>query len=269
MHDVGDLIPLHFTVVDPRTQSKTSATVTATIEDPDGVSTPLTVTEDGPGDYSTTFTPANAGRYVVRWRSTGTVSSAFSDVVNVAEGASSALISLSEAREHLNIPAGETLEDEELRGFITAATAAVERHLGQVIARRTITEQHDLRAPVVRLHLRNAPVQTVTSIVSTDGLTTWDPAGIRLDGTFGILDSPTPLYGSVRVTYAAGWRVVPPHVVLATQIIVAHLWQTQRVQSVGQAPGFAGETPEGPVGLGFALPFRALELLGDRPPVIA
>ena len=270
MHDVGDLIPLHYTVVDPRTQSKTSATVAATLEDPDGVSSTLTVTEGATGEYSATFTPAAAGRYVVRWQSTGAVNSAFSDVVNVAEGASTALISLAEARAHLNLPAGEHLEDEELRGFITAATAAVERHLGQVVARRTITEQYDTVA-TRKLFLRHAPVLSVTSVASADGQITWDPDELLLDAEAGVLDANggTVFYGPLRVTYVAGWRIVPPHVVLAAQIIVAHLWQTQRVGSLGQAPGFAGDGTVESVSTGFALPYRALELLGDRPPVIA
>lgn len=274
MHDVGDLIPLAFTVVDPRTQSRTSATVTCAIEHPDGTTSTLPVTEESPGRYTTIFTPVEPGRYVERWDAVdvdGQPIAAKSDVINVGEGAAVALISVAEAREHLNIPAGEHVEDEELRGFITAATAAVERHLNQVVARRTIVEYHDipLGRPRSRLFLHRTPLLTVTSIETLDGDQAWDPDALVVDSRTGMLDTVngTPFAGSLRATYVAGMRSVPGNVLLATKIIVEHLWQTQRVPNLS-APGFAGEPAPTP-GLAFALPNRALELLGGAPPVVA
>jgi hypothetical protein len=60
---------------------------------------------------------------------------------------------------------------------------------------------------------------------------------------------------------------VPDNYITATQIICAHLWQTQRVQTLGSGPTFGGDTSFSPqLGLGYALPNRALELLGGRAP---
>lgn len=267
MHDVGDAIPLHFKVVDPATRTLVDADVTCTIIDPNGLASTRSAESSDTGRYSTTFVPTAAGRYVVRWTGvdadSGAAIAAHSDVVNVVEASSTALVSLAEAREHLNIPHGQHVEDEELRGYITAATAAIEEHLGQVVARRTITEEHST-APTRRLLLNQAPVLAVSSV--TDGVTTWDPGLLVLDGATGAIDvgSGALLSGSLRVTYVAGYKVVPPNVILATQIVVAHLWQTQRVPSIA-APGFGGESA--PVtGRGYLIPNQAAQLLGGKGP---
>lgn len=268
MYDVGDLIPLSFTVVDPRTQSRTAATVTATIENPDGTTTELAATMSEVGHYTAVFVPTQPGRYVERWAAVNDAEQAIgarSDVINVAEGASAALISLAEAREHINIPEDEHIEDEELRGYIVAATAAVERHLNRVVARRSITEFHDVYPPRCRLFLHRAPLLSITSISTLDGDESWDPATMVVDSSTGMLDTVNgkSFVGSLKIVYVAGERVVPPNVLLATQIVTGHLWQTQRVAG----PGFAGEGAA--LGAGFALPNRAVELLGGAPPVIA
>lgn len=269
MHDLGDTIPLDFRVTNTQ-QTLVDADVVLTVTQPNGVDVQPTVAHAGLGSYTAMFVPTQAGRHIVRWAATGGATTAHADILNVAPAASLALVSLAEAREHLNIPDDEQIEDEELRGFIAAATGVVERHLGQVVARRQITENHDVRS-VRHLALRRVPVLSVTSVETTDAALTWDADLFTVDSATGLLDSGLgPMFsGSLAVTYEAGWVEVPPHVILAAQIIIGHLWQTQRVQSAGPVPRFAGEGMPTPSGAGYAIPNRAAELLGGRPPVIA
>jgi hypothetical protein len=77
------------------------------------------------------------------------------------------------------------------------------------------------------------------------------------------------LTGRVMVTYVAGLTEVPANYGLASRIIVQHLWQTQR-GSAG-SPGVGGlETPgAGSYSYGYAIPNRAIELLGPQSPLVA
>lgn len=187
-----------------------------------------------------------------------------------------AIVTLSELKTHLNMSS--TTEDVELLGVLDAAEVAVERHLGQVVTPRTVVEDHYVGAPtnpdrrVASLALRTGPVVSVTSVTSVDGGVVWDPSVLLLDSAAGFVTSwyGPALWGHVRVTYTAGLDPVPPNIRLATLIIAAHLWETQRPASFS-APSFGREdTPfAAAASAGYALPNRALELLGGRPPVIA
>src|SRR5690606_7916524 len=111
-----------------------------------------------------------------------------------------------------------------------------------VVARRTITEFHDVYPARSRLFLHRTPLLTVTSIETLDGDESWDPAEMVVDSRTGMLDAVNgkSFSGSLRVEYVAGMRVVPANILLAAQIVTAHLWQTQRVPSLGTP--FGGET---------------------------
>ena len=143
MYDVGDVVISTFTVTDPESRVKRSAAVTVTLTDPDGEITHLEAAEVSSGEYLTRFVPQSAGRYVIRWQAIDPAAgqiAGHTDVINVSEISSASIISLDEARQFLNIPSGEHVDDEELRGHIAAATAAVERHLGQVVVPRTVVD---------------------------------------------------------------------------------------------------------------------------------
>lgn len=273
MIDLGDAVPLTFqasangTLVDP-------TTVTLTVGLPDGTSTAVTPTRASLGQYTAAYVTVQPGRHDIRWVATGPGARTHVDVLNVAPARSVSLVSLAEFKAHLNLD--DTAEDEEIRYYLEAATGVVERHVGQVVARRSVTETHRLgwqSHPRRGLVLRQGPVMSLTTI-STNGGTVLDPAGYVVDTVTGEVRSTaggtTGLFGDVTVTYVAGYTATPPRMILAAQIIAEHLWQTQRVQSMGRGPGFGGsEVNVTPSGLGYAIPNRAVELLGGRPPAIA
>jgi hypothetical protein len=261
MYQVGDAVRLSFRVIDPAL-SLVDADVTVSVVQPDG--TAAEVGEPGResvGTYSVDFVAAQPGRHVVQWVATGAADRTQTDVLNiVSASAPVAIISLEQMREHLNIPEGEHVEDDELRRFIDAASLVVEDYTGEIIARRVVVE--DVYAPAGRLLLR-PPVASVVSMTSLDGATTFDPSSVIVDGFTGVASSSAT--GWVRVSYLAGMPVVPEHYQTATAIICAHLWNTQRVPSMGSAPSFGGDTA--PVsGRGYLIPNQAAQLLGGRAP---
>lgn len=264
MYRIGDTVPLSFRVIN-RQLSLLDATVTLTIEQPTGADVTPSVVRDGVGQYSALFVPTQPGRHVVRWLATGAHNQAETDVLNIAAGASPVeIISLAEAKEHLNMDAEQSAEDGELRSFIAAASRVVEQYLKQVIARRTIVEDHVLDGTGTVL-LQAAPVVSLTSVTAPDG-TELDVAGMSVDAANGIVSVAAS--GPQRFTFVAGYAVVPDNIIKATQIICAHLWSTQRVQTVGATPGFGGsDMAAAPVsGRGYLIPNQAAQLLGGRAP---
>jgi hypothetical protein len=80
----------------------------------------------------------------------------------------------------------------------------------------------------------------------------------RFDGAF--------MRGPVQVAYVAGRAEVPANVQLAALIILQHLWRTRLGSPVPSAT-VTEQTPRvygAMVPSGFAIPNRALELLGER-----
>lgn len=258
MPRVGDTTTLRWAVInDVRTYP--DVTVTSTVTDPAGVLNYLDVESDDPGRFWARFVPALPGRHLVQWSATGDWVASLTDVLNVDAAAdTAAIISLAEAREHLNIPDEETVEDNEIRTVIAAASGAVERHLGIVVARRTITEQVTaVLGQPIRLR---PPVVSITSCV--------DAAGDDVDVDDWVVDGHTGLVagapaGDLTVTYVAGPAAIPPAYITATQIVCAHLWATQRANTF--TPRYGGDTTT-VVGMGYALPNRAMDLLGGRGP---
>ena len=181
-----------------------------------------------------------------------------------------ALVTLEAAKAQLNISASDTSEDVELQGYIDAATAAVETQLGQIVDPRTVIDQLDFASSVTSFVLRSAPVISLTSIVSLDGSQSWTVTAptMYVDGTSScvtVLSGP-PVKGSVLATYQAGYTAVPANFRLAALIIVQHLWETQR-GAMGVQLG--GDTDNYVAGRGFAIPRRAIELLGPQLPGVA
>jgi hypothetical protein len=147
----------------------------------------------------------------------------------------------------------------------------VERHLDQVLARRTITETANMGYCGVRdVLLDRHPVISLTSIVGES--ITYDVSDFSIiDANLGVIrrDSGPNLYGDVTFTYVAGRTAVPDNVLEATAIISAHLWETQRQATLGPRNRFnpADADIMTPGGRGFAIPQRAIELLGARAPM--
>ena len=257
MFEVGDAVPLRWTVKNPDRTEKAAADVVLRIDQPDGEVVEPAVTAGEVGEYEAVFVPTQPGRHVVRWSASGDATDAFTDVLNVAEAVQPvALISLDEAREHLNMAPGEHADDEELRTFVLAASKVVEQHLRQTIARRTVVEPRSL-AGQTRIVLGTAPVLSLAQ-VEADLCT---PTATLLDPATGLVELDVPVHGPVVFTYEAGYRVVPDEILKATAIITGHLWSTQRTPLV--TAGF-GDAPTTNPGRGYLIPNQAAQLLGGR-----
>lgn len=237
-----------------------ATTVTLTIQAPDGTTTDFTlagsqIVHDSTGNYHYDYTPAAPGHYEYHWKSTGAVTTSQSGTFDVSAEFGTDLVSLADARDQLNIT--DTTHDDELLGFIDAATATVEGIVGPVL-RRTYTEVHD--GGGLTIVLNNPPIISVTSVTEMVGPTAYTLADAEINTTTGAysysIDSYErgviarrwsgglvgPFIGGVRniqVVYVAGRSNIPPAIRLAALLLIEHLWeQTQRGSSTGRpVPG--------------------------------
>lgn len=176
------------------------------------------------------------------------------------------LISLEQAHAHLNMDNPSEGDDAELQRFIDAAVGAMEQSTRLVIDPREVVETHTVPLSGV-IVLRSAPVLAVTgvrSLASGDAVDV-DDMVTRLDvGTF-----LAPVVGDIEVTYMAGMTDPPARYVVAGLIIVAHLWQTQRVPLSGRRV-FGGGADNGSLemGAGWAIPRAASDLLDAAAPLL-
>lgn len=273
MYDVGDIVPLGITTLDSTGTPAEAGTVTLTIGLPDLTTvTPTVGHVPGTAEYTVDFPATMEGLHRVKWDVTGANASGTPDVFNVRE-ITDQIIALAEAKRQLRLTS--TDRDDDLRLFIAAATIAVEDHIGRKLVRRTITGETHLRVNGA-LILNRSPVLSLVSLATLDATTTWDVSGLHVDEPTGIV---TPLsggrpYGNLAATYVCGKRIIPANELLACRIITEHLWQTMRPFSNSAAtpgPGALEDSLDSRAGglVGFAIPNRALELLGAPPPLVA
>ena len=97
-----------------------------------------------------------------------------------------------------------------------------------------------------------------------------DPAGVvvAMDAglsrlSSGVVGVPVARPGAWTVKVAADASPVPEELALATLIIAAHLWETQRGTSA-RPQAFPGGGEERPSGMGYAIPNRAAELMAPH-----
>lgn len=269
MYDVGDVVPLGITVTNSEGDPADAGAVVLTIGLPDGTTTTPTPTHTpGTGVYSTDYTATMEGLHAVSWVATGANATAYRDAFNVRE-ITDQIISLAEAKRQLRFTTADN--DDDLRLFIAAAGKAVEDHTGTALVRRTVTEKHWSTG---KLWLNKTPALSITSLQSVPSSTTWNAANLDLRDDIGLVravSGPT-IAGYVQVTYIAGSRVIPANYLLAVRIITEHLWQTMRpfastaVPTVGALEDSLDSRAGGLVG--FAIPNRALELLGKPGPMV-
>lgn len=268
MIDLGSVYQVAVDVLNASGALVNPDTATLTITLPDGSTvTPSVPAPTSTGQLRVDYVTVQAGRHI--WRMVTTApTTAYADVFDVQAATPDGIVSLADARTQLNMGPTETSDDDELRIFIAAATRAVERELGRTVVRRTYTDRFYLSGAVAQLLMRHVPLLALVSVVSADGLTTWDTAALQPDTDTGYVTvvSGPALTGVVDVTYKAGLAVIPEDYRLAGLIILQHLWETQRGK-MGVRLGGDGEmlTP----GRGYAIPHRAQELLDPPLPGIA
>lgn len=236
------------------------ATATISLIRPDGTTfSAPTVTQGPPATAS--FTPDMAGRWLVRWVSTGAVA-AYTDIVDVWPADPRFIISVDDASNALGwTTAGVTPANrEDLRLYIAAATPVIEDIVGTMVP-KTIVQVANGNSWAVALW--ENPI-SVTSVTEAGGSPVTDyvvdyQAGIIYAGRVYAPRRFFPGPQSVVITYMAGAQVIPPNVRLATRELVRHWWQIgkQGLRSMnGQMPITADAwTPSG-----FAVPRRVIEL---------
>lgn len=179
---------------------------------------------------------------------------------------------LTDLQEH--IASGAT--EGELQAMLDAAVDVVTAAVGPVTPTQFTETHYDAAGRL--LVLRQSPVSEVTSIARvTWSMTTPLTADqYALDPDSGIvrLVDGTLFAGDYRVTYTAGYTTLPAAISQAVLIIAAHLVETQRVPGANR-PGFGAygqqEVAAMPLGVGYAIPNRAQELLQPylRQPTVA
>lgn len=169
------------------------------------------------------------------------------------------LVLLAEAKAQLD--KSSNVDDDELMGFISAATEVVESYVGVVIEKDFIERHPEGRTILIR----KPPILTLTTIEPwlTAG-TTYDVSDVTFEAETGIverLDGKPFTGGPFRVAYSAGRDDVPPNIRLAALIIIAHMWETQRTRPLRMPIGAGTDKLPVPVGLSYSVPRRALELM--------
>lgn len=293
MFDLGDVVPLTVQIRDSNGNLANAGGITLTIGLPDGSSISPTPSNPTTGTYQLDYVTTQSGRHSVRWLATGANGSAFTDGFDVRAADPGYIISLADAKATLNMSATNTADDEEMKVYLEAVTRMIEDYRNEAVVRRAVVEKIDTirgvrsidqvgngyhslyatQAATQSLALSVSPIISVTSVARVDGTYTWNLAQLDVDtdaSTVTVLYGPL-FYGYVQVNYVAGYPIVPANYTLAARIIFAHLWELQRAPSIGSGDTiFARDADQAiPTPSGFAIPNRAAELLGGRPPVIA
>lgn len=261
-YDIGDSVPIAVDVKDTSGNLTNASAVTLTITLPDGTTTSPVVTNPPAvmGEYRYTYVPTVQGRHV--WNVvTTTPNTAYGDVFEVRETPSPAIISLADAKAHLNIPATSTSFDEELREYLEAVTSIVESYVGPIVT-RSYTRRINMRYRRY-VHLPHTNVTAITGLtLVSDGSTPIILSDLTVDYTTGIVSFKTVggifPYNDMDITYTVGRTYVKPNWTLAAQMILDHLWETQ----LGNLPSVQGDD-QGyvPTGSGYLVPYRAIGLL--------
>lgn len=267
--DVGDVHQLRYDhYVNGALASAGTAAWTLTL--PDGTTTTFPATPISAGQYRNDYSTMFPGPHRARWVGTGVNAGAWSDTFDVRPANPGSLISLADARRALRYDdAAFVGDDEDIRLNVEATTWAIEDHLRKVIVRRQTSEiALDCRGSR-RVMLDNHPVISLVSVTRLDAAGTWTITDLRADRSGLITVKAGPWFvGDVEFVVVAGEVVVGPNIVVAARIIVKHLWEVNRAADRG-ASRFRTDDDLGRTdGSGFALPNRALELLGGRPPLV-
>jgi hypothetical protein len=248
-YDFGDTVTLGITVTDAAGALTNAGTNVLTITLPDGTTTVPSTSNPSTGQYTASYVPVQSGHHAWKWPTTSPATSE-TGAFDVLDPLPPMIVSLADAKRHLNIPATETGNDAELREFIEAVTRPIEAKVGPIV-RRTVTttiqpcyEQTVALPyfPVISLTsgaiVRDNSAVTVTSLVVETG-------GILRDKGY----SPLP-FEPWTLTYVVGRPIIPGEIRNATLNIIKDLWTSQR----GSAGSVASR-------LGFLTSYQALDEL--------
>jgi hypothetical protein len=248
-YDFGDTVTLGITVTDAAGALTNAGTNVLTITLPDGTTTVPSTANPSTGLYTASYVPTQSGHHQWKWPTTSPATSE-TGAFDVLDPLPPMIVSLADARRHLNFLATDTSNDAELREFVEAVTRPIEAKVGPIV-RRTVTTTiypcYDQTValpyfPVISLTsgaiVRDGSAVTVTSLVVETG-------GVLRDKGF----SPLP-FEPWTLTYVVGRPVIPAEIRNATLNIIKDLWNSQR----GSAGSVASR-------LGFLTSYQALDEL--------
>lgn len=275
---VGQDVPLRVTPTDDSGNPLTGLqNVSVTVTSPSGSATTPAVSGPVSGAYTAVLSGVSApGVWLVRWTATGW---SYEAQFQVRAAGIEQLVDLASVKAHLNIPPGDSRQDDELQGFILAAGEIARNHCGPFIP-ETHTQFFDGGRPTIVPDW--LPVASVLSVTEYYGLSGYvlteqslggqtDAFAFTVDYATGAITRRT--FGgesarfadgskNIKVVYTAGRSgAVPWTVRLGTLELIRHLWQM--TQQGGGRPKFNGGAYDGGeamVPTGFAIPSRVLEL---------
>jgi len=272
MIDLGQVYEATLTIAG---QASPPAMVTLTITLPDQTTvTPVVGAGAASGaDWVLTvdYPTVQAGLHKAAWVTTGP-GTAVVDYFPVRQFIS--IISIAEAKEHLNKSPGVKPADAELRRFMMAATELIESKAGTCVIRQIAGEfiPGDFRRMI---RLPSAPVPSAASVTSIASLRAGGPSWATADlivnpraGTCQAADRRGFWGGPWQWSGTAGRAVIPERLEHAEKEQLRHLWETQR-GAQPRAPLAGDEAFTTSAGWTFSVPRRVLELLeADIIPVV-
>lgn len=292
IYGIGQDVGLSTTVLDDTGAPAAAAEVVLTVTAPDGsTSTPTTMPTGTAGGYGAVVPNlALAGVYLYRWTATGSgFDWSAEGQFQAAEEGAQQVVDLPSVKAHLNLTTVDQARDDELLGFIYAASELVRDIVGPVVP-ETRTEYFDGGSGTVVVAWQ--PLVSVVSVTEYYGLSafplTEQQLGEQMNAFAFTVDRITGqlmrrTFGgqaamfaigdkNVKVTYTAGRSTVPWSVRLGALELIRHNWQMTQ-QSGRKSFRSAGAVYDGDAHIpsGFAMPDRVIELLAPhrRPPGIA
>lgn len=285
IYDVGDRVNVDTVVVNATTGAAVNATMAITVTRPDNTAaTPPTINNPSTGAYNADIDTTLPGNWRVKWAATGTVVGT-DEYQFYVQPAGFRLVSVTDAKNHINKSSTYSGDDNELRGFIDAAGEVVDYLCGPTV-NRTVVEYHD--GGDEQIFPDAWPVVDVTEVVETwpggpaytlNRLASLVGSGTGYDYTFDPstgaitrrVNSWTrpfaPGLGNVKVTLTAG-RVQPwpARIRLASLDLIAHLWRTSQSGRGAGRPQINATDATVDV-LGMPVPARVYGMLaGMKPP---
>ena len=268
-YDLGDKVYLTWNTYDSTGAAVNPGTVTLNITLPDATTVSVTTATAVTGTYTASYLPTQVGRHIIAWAATGSYPQAYSDIFEVRDINDIGICGYDEVLEYLNIPSASANENE-VRRYIDAATDLAETYVGQVLGRRTFTnELYDGGTEFIRI--RNPKAISITSVYENGTSVpssnyVLDYTGQRLyrigSGTLYATNSYgywTQGMNNIQITYVAGYVNPPMSAKQGVLVIIKHLWETQRgaMNVMGRVLG-GDEMYSTPT---YSLPRRAIELL--------
>jgi hypothetical protein len=270
MIDLGDPLPIEtIEVTDAAGALANAGAMTLAVTLPDGSTASPGFTNPSTGRYvPNAYVTVQAGRHVARWVGSGLNASTYTEAFDVRPADTGAIISLADAKKHLNKSGSVVTDDEELRGMIDAATDIVESDpdvgLGVVI-RRTIGPRAVAAASTCDLYLPVGPVISLTSLVPEAGGAALTVADLTVDSyghVYRTLGGPLGYSSRWIATWVAGINPTPASAIFAAKVLIKHMWDTQMGGRTGNAQ-IIGAGPEEYTQLssGYLIPNRAATAL--------